>query len=96
MVASFGVSALGGAAWAAFFAAGSAIGGGGWRGAFLAVDWIVGSGSGTLAVFTPRGHVTALLGGSLCAELPTRASSVILVVIIAAYVGLSSALTRRA
>ena len=65
------------------------------RGIFLAVDWIVGSGSGFGALFTPRGHVQSLLGGPLCAEISQRASSVTLLAIGCAYAGLAVLITRR-
>ncbi len=95
LFASMWVSALGGAAYAAFFACGSAIGKGTMRGGFLAVDWIIGAGSGVGSLVVPRGHVTALMGGSLAAELPARASSVALIALIVLYSGLAVALTRR-
>jgi hypothetical protein len=96
LFASFWVSALGAAAYAAYFSAGAAIGKGAMRGVLLAVDWIIGSGAGVGALLTPRGHVTALLGGSLAAELPARASSALLVGLLVAYAALAAALTRRA
>ena len=65
------------------------------RGVFLAIDWIVGAGSGFGALFTPRGHVESLLGGTLCAEISQRASSIALVVIALAYAVAAVALTRR-
>lgn len=94
--ASLWVGALGGGAYAAYFCAGAAIGKGAMRGVFLAFDWIVGSGSGFGALFTPRGHVQSLLGGQLCAELSPRASSLTLVAILCAYAALALLLTRRA
>lgn len=96
LFASLWVSALGGAAYAAYFAAGSAIGQGAMRGGLLAIDWIVGSTAGAGALFTPRGHVTALLGGALCAGIPARASSLLLLAMVVAYAALAAALTRRA
>ncbi|MBX3186355.1 MAG: hypothetical protein KF819_05035 [Labilithrix sp.] len=93
---SIWIGALGGAAYAAYFSAGSAIGKGAMRGVFLAFDWIVGAGAGVGSVFVPRGHVTSLLGGSLAADLSQRTSSVFLAVICAAYVALALLLTRRA
>lgn len=92
---SLWIGALGGGAYAAYFCAGSAIGKGTMRGVFLAIDWIVGSGSGFGALFTPRGHVQSLLGGSLCADISQRASSVALVAILCAYAGFALLLTRR-
>jgi hypothetical protein len=96
MAASFGVGVLGGATYGAFFSAGAAIGKGSVRGLFLAIDWIVGSGAGAGALVFPRGHVTSLLGGPLCADLSHRASSVVLVVLLVAYASLAVALVRRA
>jgi hypothetical protein len=92
---SMWIGALGGGAYAAYFCAGSAIGKGTTRGVFLAVDWIVGSGSGFGALFTPRGHVQSLLGGPLCAELSQRGSSIVLATILVAYAGLALLFTRR-
>jgi len=82
---SLWVGALGGAAYSAYFSAGSAIGKGMMRGVFLAFDWLVGSGSAFGSLFTPRGHVTSLLGGSLAAEISQRTSSIALVAIVLAY-----------
>ena len=67
------------------FLPGAAIGKGTMRGVFLAFDWIVGGGAGAGALIMPRGHVTSLLGGPLCADLSQRASSVMLVVLLVAY-----------
>jgi hypothetical protein len=97
LVASAGVSALGGAAYGAFFSAGSALlRSGAMRGGFLVADWILGAGAGAGALLTPRGHVTALLGGALAADLPLRASSVVLLAQIALYTALAVLFTRRA
>lgn len=93
---SMWVGALGGAAYAAYFSAGSAIGKGTMRGVFLAFDWIVGGGAGVGALISPRGHVTSLLGGPLCADLPQRTSSVLLAALILAYGALAVLLARRA
>lgn len=93
--ASLWVAALGGAAYAAYFSAGAAIGKGTMRGVFLALDWIVGGGAGVGALLTPRGHVTSLLGGPLCADLSQRASSVLLIVSIVIYGALAVMLARR-
>ena len=65
------------------------------RGVFLALDWIIGAPGGFGAVFTPRGHVMSLLGGQPCFELSRRASSVILVLLMLAYLGLAVRLARR-
>jgi hypothetical protein len=92
---SFGIALVGGAAYAAYFCAGSAIRRGAMRGAFLAIDWIIGMPGGFGAIFTPRGHVTSLLGGQACFDLSRRASSVILVVLLLAYLALTVRLGRR-
>lgn len=92
---SLWIGALGGGAYAAYFCAGSAIGKGTMRGVFLALDWVLGAGSGFGALFTPRGHVQSLLGGSLCAEISQRASSIALVGIVAAYAAAAVLLARR-
>ena len=92
---SFGVAFTGGAAYAAFFCAGSAIGRGAMRGAFLAIDYLVGTAAGFGSLFTPRGHVMSLLGGPQCFELSRRASSVILVALVLVYLGLAVRLSRR-
>lgn len=93
---SFGVALVGGAAYAAFFCAGSAIGRGAMRGMFLAIDYVIGSAAGFGSLFTPRAHVMSLLGGPQCFELSRRASSVVLVVLVLAYLGLAVRLARRA
>lgn len=95
LFASLWVSALGGAAYAAYFSVGSAIAKGTMRGVFLALDWIVGGGASVGALLTPRGHVVSLLGGSLCAGLPARASCVVLVVMVAVFGALALRLARR-
>jgi hypothetical protein len=97
LVASSWVGALGGAAYAAYFSAGAAFGkGGAVRGMFLVFDFVVGGGAGVGALLTPRGHLVALLGGPPSADLPARASSVALVVLLGAYVALAVAVSRRA
>lgn len=93
--ASTWIGALGGAAYAAYFSAGSAIGRGAMRGVFLLADFLLGAGAGVGALFTPRGHVRALLGGPLCAELPQRASSALLVGLVFAWGALAVTLARR-
>lgn len=95
LFASLWIGGLGGGAYAAYFAAGSALGQGTMRSGLLVVDWIVGGAGGVGAIFVPRGHVTSLLGGPLAAEIPQRASSVLLVVLLVAYTGLAVALSRR-
>lgn len=82
LFASSWIGALGGGAYAAYFVAGSAIGRGAMRSVFLGIDWIIGSGAGFGALFTPRGHVTSLLGGVHVLELSPRVSSVAIVVLV--------------
>lgn len=95
-VSSLGIACIGGVAYASYFAAGSAIGKGAMRGGFLVIDWLLGASSGFGAVFTPRGHVTSLLGGALCFDLSRRTSSVLLVALALGYVALTLRLARRA
>lgn len=97
LFASTWIGALGGAAYGAYFAAGSAIGKGGTaRGVFLAADFIIGSGAGVGAALVPRGHVVALLGGPHVADLSQRASSVLLVVLVLFWLGVVALVARRA
>jgi hypothetical protein len=94
--ASFGVAFIGGAAYAAYFCAGSALARGAMRGPFLAIDYIVGAAAGFGSIFTPRAHVMSLLGGPTSFDLSRRASSVLLVVLMLAYLALAVRLSRRA
>jgi hypothetical protein len=72
--------ALGGAAYAAFFALGASFGRrGGGRAALLVADWLLGSNSSALALITPRGHLRNLLGGSPPWGLGERGSGVALI-----------------
>lgn len=80
---TFGVAALSGAAYAAFFCVGSGIGRGAMRSVFLVLDLLLGVSSGVGSVFVPRGHVTSLFGGGACFELSRRASSGCLFAILA-------------
>jgi len=66
------------------------------RGVFLALDFVLGAAAGFGSLFTPRAHVTSLLGGQACFELSRRASSVVLVVLALAYLGLAVRLARGA
>lgn len=93
--ATFGVALFGGAAYGAFFCAGSAIGRGAMRATFLALDWFVGAPAGFGAIFVPRGHVTSLLGGPACFDLSRRTSSVMLVVLLVLYLAMAVRLGRR-
>lgn len=90
------ISALGGAAYASFFAAGSAIGKGAMRAVFFGIDWILGAGAGFGSIFVPRGHLESLFGGALAADVPQRASTLLLVVLAVAYAALAVRLSRRA
>lgn len=94
--ASFGVAFVGGAAYAAYFAAGSAIRRGAARGVFLAVDFLVGGSGGFGAAFTPRAHVVSLLGGATSFDLSRRASSALLIVLMLVYLTVAVRLGRRA
>jgi hypothetical protein len=96
MFGSFGVALQGGAAYAAFFCAGSAIGGGAMRGAFLTLDFLLGVPAGVGAIVTPRAHVMSLLGGRACYELSRRESSLVLVVLALVYLAIAVRLGRRA
>jgi hypothetical protein len=94
-LATAGISALGGAAYAAYFCAGSAIGKGTMRGLFLALDWLLGSGGGFGAIFVPRGHVLSLLGGAQAFEISSKASSLLLMGLVVVYAALAVQLGRR-
>jgi hypothetical protein len=75
-MASAYAGGLGGAAYAAWFALGASFGKrGGGRVALLLVDWVLGASDGAAALFTPRGHVRNLLGGTALMDLPERASA---------------------
>ncbi len=81
-MASAYVGALGGGAYAAWFGAGASFGRrGGGRLALLIVDWILGASGGASALFSPRGHVRNLLGGSPPMDLSQRASVAALVLL---------------
>jgi hypothetical protein len=95
LFASSWIGALGGAAYAAYFCAGSAIGRGSMRGVFLGIDWIIGSGAGFGALFTPRGHVTSLLGGVPVFEVSSRVSSAMLFLLVVLWTAIAVALGRR-
>jgi len=73
------VGALGGAAYAAWFSLGAGFGGrGGGRLVALLVDWVLGAGGGTTALFAPRAHLRNLLGGAPPVDLSQRASAMAL------------------
>lgn len=90
---SFLVAAAGGATYAAYFCAGSAIGRGAARGVLLAADWLIGAPGGFGALFTPRGHLTSLLGGSLCFDLSRKTSSIALVILLLGYTAVAVLMT---
>jgi hypothetical protein len=84
-VVSAYAGALGGAAYATWFALGASLGRrGGGRAALLVLDWLLGAGRGVSAVVTPRAHLRSLLGGAAPLGWPERASAVVLLVLTAA------------
>lgn len=88
--------ALGGAAYAAWFAFGATLGRrGGGRTALLVLDWLLGAGTGAQALVTPRAHLRAMLGGAAPLGLPERASAAALVAIAAAFAVLAVTRSRR-
>jgi hypothetical protein len=81
-LASAYAGALGGGAYAAWFALGSAVGARGTgRTAMLVADWLLGAGSGVASLATPRGHTRNLLGGVPPMGWSGRASTIALVAI---------------
>lgn len=85
-LASAYAGALGGAAYASWFALGSTFGKrGGGRTLLLVVDWLVGLGHGVIALLTPRAHLRNLLGGAPAMGWSERASAVALLVLAAAF-----------
>src|SRR5207253_2328967 len=85
---------LGGTAYAAWFVAGGAFGRrGGGRTTLLALDWMVGAGRSSAALYVPRAHLRNLLGGLPPLDVSERVSAVALVVIALACVLVG---TRRA
>jgi hypothetical protein len=94
---AFAAGALGGAAYAAFFAFGASFGARGFgRSVLLVLDWIFGAGTGASALLTPRAHVRALLGGSAPLEVPGRTSFAVLVLMIVGFSLLAAAKASRA
>ena len=91
------MAGLGGAAYAAFFAAGSSFGKrGGGRLVALVVDVALGGGHGAAALVVPRGHVRSLLGGEAVMAMPGRGSALALVVMVGVFTALAVGRTRRA
>lgn len=95
LVATFGVTLLGGATYAAYFCAGSSVGKGALRSVLLVLDWVLGAPRGLGSVLVPRGHLMSLLGDRPSFELSTRASSVALLVLVFVYGVLAIRLGRR-
>jgi hypothetical protein len=94
---SFAAGALGGAAYAAFFAFGASFGARGFgRSVLLVLDWIFGAGTSASALLTPRAHIRALLGGSAPLDVPGRASFAVLVVMTVGFALLAAARASRA
>jgi hypothetical protein len=88
--------ALGGAAYAAWFALGSAFGRrGGGRTLLLVVDWILGASHGAGALITPRAHLRNLLGGAPPMALSERASASALVILAIVCTLIAARRTRR-
>ena len=84
-LASAYAGALGGVAYASWFALGATFGRrGGGRSLLLALDWVLGSGDGPVALLAPRGHLRNLLGGVPPVALPGGASAAALLVVAAA------------
>jgi hypothetical protein len=87
---------LGGAGYGAYFTLGASFGKrGGGRGVFLFLDFIFGSGSGAIAALFPRPHLKNILGGAAPLEMSARASAIVLLVLIALYVGGAANRARR-
>lgn len=84
------IAALGGAAYAALFVAGSSLGKrGGGRSVVLALDFVLGASSGLFGAVSVRGHVRNLLGGVAPLEMSQRTSCVVLMLVVAAAFGLA-------
>jgi len=91
------IAALGGAAYASFFALGASFGKrGGGRAWFLVLDWVFGASHGIVGIVTPRAHVRSLLGGDAVASCSNAESSVMLVVLAVAFTSAAVARTRKA
>jgi hypothetical protein len=79
-LASAYAGALGGGAYASYFALGASFGKkGGGRSLFLVADWILGATTGAGALATPRAHLRSLLGGAPPLDLSERVSAMALV-----------------
>jgi hypothetical protein len=79
-LASAYAGTLGGAAYASLFVFGATLGKrGGGRTLLLVADWLLGMGRGATALFTPRGHLRSLLGGTAPMDWSGRASAIAIV-----------------
>jgi hypothetical protein len=88
--------AVGGLAYASWFALGAGFGRrGGGRVVLLLVDFLASSDDGVIAMMTPRGHVRSLLGGPAVMDLPARASGVVLVAMALLFGALALTRARR-
>ncbi len=94
VLASAGIAALGGFAYAGLFLLGATFGNGAGRSIVLAIDFAFG-GSSVGAMLFPRGHVRSLFGGADVAELTSRQSSIALLVLGALFLLLAFFRTRR-
>jgi hypothetical protein len=87
---AFAAGALGGAAYAAFFALGASFGARGYgRSILLVLDWVLGGDASASALLTPRGHVRNLLGGTAPVDVSGRASYLALAVMVVVFTGLA-------
>jgi hypothetical protein len=93
---ALGVGALGGAAYAAFFAVGASFGARGFgRSVLLVLDWVFGTSAGTSSLLVPRAHVRNLLGGAAPLDVSARTSYLALGVMIVVFTGFACARASR-
>jgi hypothetical protein len=93
-VTSAYAGALGGAAYASWFALGAGLGRrGGGRAVLLVVDWLFGAGGGAAGLGTPRAHLRNLLGGAAPMGLSEHASAIAMASMVVVY---GVVATRRA
>jgi hypothetical protein len=86
--------ALGGIAYASWFALGAGLGRrGGGRAVLFVVDWLFGASGGAAGLVTPRAHLRSLLGGTPPMGLSERASAIAMVIMAVVY---GFVATRRA
>jgi hypothetical protein len=89
--------ALGGAAYAAFFAVGASFGARGFgRSILLVLDWIFGTSAGTSSLLVPRAHVRSLLGGVAPLDVSARTSYLMLGGMIVVFTWFACARASRA